>query len=1030
MQGTGLCWLDYDGDGSLDLFAVNSYAVVEAARWRREGGLPETALFKNDGGRFEDVSEDAGANFAVRGTGCVAADLDTDGDTDLYVTTATEQLLLWNDGDGHFSEGARDAGVAAFGWHSGAAVGDVNGDGLPDLVVAGYADPLNPVPDAQGGFPATVLGVRDLLFLNEGDGTFREVGAEAGLEVVKFAHGLGVVLTDVDLDDDLDIYLANDTEPDRLYKNVAWPGGAEADPAGLGFRFEEVAAQANVADPGAGMGVASGDYDGDVRPDLFVTNLRGQGHGVFRSRDGPPVPSFTDERLVFGPDLFSGSGWGVSWADLDLDTDLDVVLANGHVPLTDLAEDAQVPQAFENRTAQGDVARFTDASKSMGIADVGKLNARGSAVADYDSDGDLDVAIAVVGGPLLLAREPGGRADGGSRSSSPASRPATRVTVTLPGGRKLVREAQAGSSYASSEDPRLHFGLGAAERVDSVEVRWPGGAETRLDDVEANQLLRLEPPEDDDVADAAAEDYLLPGCERDRADTRSVARVWNEALLDAIRRDTPAPTVHARNLFHVSAAMWDAWAAYEPGADGYFVDEKHDDADVQAAREAAISYAAYRVLLHRYSIAAGLEETFSELASTMEDLCYDIDYVSTEGDSPAAFGNRIAATVIERGRDDGSLEETRYVDTDYKPVNPPLVVAESGRGHARSGPLAAAGARTDRRAERPAHPRQGAELHRPALGPRGFLRAARVGRGAAHRPGTGAASGRPGRRAVQADGARRDPALEPARSRRRGDGRHRAGRSRRQLAGDDGRQRARRESGDREAVSAEPRPARRTTRARWRSSGRTVPSPRRRQVTGTPWRTRSPTHPGSCDGSAAVARAVSPLEWDVKLYLALNGAVHDAAVAAWGVKGFYDSARPISMIRYMGGKGQSSDPSGPAYDPRGLPLDPGLVEVITAESSAPGGRHAHLADHRGEIAIKAWRGNPEDPRDAEGRSGLDPRGRLAALSAADLRHAGLRRVRLRPQHVQPRGGRGADGVHRRSLLPGRRVRVARPCPAT
>ena len=167
-----------------------------------------------------------------------------------------------------------------------------------------------------------MLGVRDLLFLNNGDATFREVGAEAGLEVVKFAHGLGVVLTDVDLDDDLDIYLANDTEPNRLYKNVAWPGGEKADPAGLGFRFEEVAAQAGVADPGAGMGVASGDYDGDVRPDLFVTNLREQGHGVFRTGDAElPPPSFTDERLVFGPDLFAGSGWGVSWADLDLDTD-------------------------------------------------------------------------------------------------------------------------------------------------------------------------------------------------------------------------------------------------------------------------------------------------------------------------------------------------------------------------------------------------------------------------------------------------------------------------------------------------------------------------------------------------------------------------------------------------------------------------------------------------------------------------------------------------------------------------------------
>ncbi len=116
-------------------------------------------------------------------------------------------------------------------------------------------------------------------------------------------------------------------------------------------------------------------------------------------------------------------------------------------------------------------------------------------------------------------------------------------------------------------------------------------------------------------------------------------------------------------------------------------------------------------------------------------------------------------------------------------------------------------------------------------------------------------------------------------------------------------------------------------------------------------------------------KQLSPLEWDVKLYLALNGAVHDAAVAAWGVKGFYDSARPISMIRYMGGKGQSSDPGGPSFDPRGLPLVPGLVEVITAESSAPGERHAHLAGNRGEIAIKAWRGNPEDPETQKGGVG-------------------------------------------------------------
>jgi hypothetical protein len=165
-------------------------------------------------------------------------------------------------------------------------------------------------------------------------------------------------------------------------------------------------------------------------------------------------------------------------------------------------------------------------------------------------------------------------------------------------------------------------------------------------------------------------DYLMADCHRRDFQGWSVARVWDEALLDAIRRDVPAPTVHARNLFHTSAAMWDAWAAYDSQADGYFVHEKVRADDIHAAREAAISYAAYRLLLWRYSRAAGLQETFDELAATMRSLCYRIDFVSTEGDSPAALGNRIAAAAIAYGKRDGSLEQQRYVDTDYQPVNP------------------------------------------------------------------------------------------------------------------------------------------------------------------------------------------------------------------------------------------------------------------------------------------------------------------------------------------------------------------------
>jgi ASPIC/UnbV protein/VCBS repeat protein len=498
MMGGGLCWLDYDRDGWLDLFVVNGFSQADRDDWQAAGGLPTSRLFANEGGTFADVTEESGAGLAVRGQGCVAADLDLDGNTDLVVTTAERSALLWNEGDGTFTEGAEAAGVGAFGWLAGAAVGDVSGDRWPDLLLTGYVDLANRTSEATLGFPNTFRGWRDLLFVSQGpDGsgraTFREVGAEAGLEVAGFEYGLGALFSDLEQDGDLDLYLVNDTNPDRLYENVPWPGGAEADPAGLGFRFEERAAAAGVADPGAGMGVAAGDYDGDGRSDLVVTNARGQVHGVFASR--PPdenEPSFADVRSDLGIDLEGATGWGVSWADLDLDTDLDLVLANGHVPVTDLAADSEPLQAFENLAAQGKAGRFEDVGSAIGLDEVGPLLGRGSAAADYDNDGDLDLAVVALGGSLVLL-ENTGAAGNWLEVQLDGFDPGAEVTVVLPDGRELRREVQAGSSYLSSEDPRSHFGLGDASRV-SLVVRWPGGRVARVDGVAANQLVVVEPP--------------------------------------------------------------------------------------------------------------------------------------------------------------------------------------------------------------------------------------------------------------------------------------------------------------------------------------------------------------------------------------------------------------------------------------------------------------------------------------------------------------------------------------------------------
>jgi Na+-translocating ferredoxin:NAD+ oxidoreductase RnfD subunit len=480
-MGGGLCWLDYDNDGWLDLYVVNSYSIVgDMTQWRRRGGTPRAALFRNERGKFVDVSRGSGANVSLRGSGCVAGDLNGDGHTDLYVTAAGYDALLWNRGDGTFAEGARAAGIKTFGWHSGASIGDVNADGRPDLYVTGYADLNNPVPAAAGGFPSNYWPVRDRLYLNLGRGAngrsrFREVAQQVGVEANQVDHGLGVVFTDYNGDGRLDLYVANDTDPNRLLENVP----SEAPP---GFRLQERPRNDVVADSQAGMGVASADFNGDASPDLFVTNSHRQLHGVFGSRTG----GFSDSRRSFAPAFDTRfAGWGVSWSDLDLDGDLDVVLANGAIPVRHLARDAEPVQVLESREA-----RVLDVSRDvLGRAGV-RVNGRGLAAADYDNDGDVDVAISSIAGPLALLRNSGSRGHWLVVAFARFS-PGARVTVELADGRRLVREVQAGSSYLSSEDPRVHFGLGPVAKVKTLLVRFPDRRTVRRTDVTADQVVTI-----------------------------------------------------------------------------------------------------------------------------------------------------------------------------------------------------------------------------------------------------------------------------------------------------------------------------------------------------------------------------------------------------------------------------------------------------------------------------------------------------------------------------------------------------------
>jgi hypothetical protein len=454
--------------------------------------------------------------------------------------------------------------------------------------------------------------------------------------------------------------------------------------------------------------------------------------------------------------------------------------------------------------------------------------------------------------------------------------------------------------------------------------------------------------------------YVIEDCTPVERDGHSVARIWDEQLLALIRQVVPAPTVHARNLFHTSAAMWDAWAAYDDEADGYFVAEKHSAPDVTAAREAAISFAAYRILLWRYFQVTALDVADEQLAETMASLCYRTDYATTEGDNPAALGNRIAEAVIAYGATDGALEGQRYTDDSYRPVNEPLIVAEPGTVMAdpsRWQPLA-----LERQVSQNGVPIPG--QIQTFIGPNwGHVTSFGLPPSDA---GVPIDPGPPPELGGSTDQAFKDAAIEviryssmldPADGETLDAGPGSLGDN--PLGSNDG------DGYAENPVTGEPYEDNTTLRADfaralaefWADGPQSETPPGHWNVVAN---TVSDT-PGFHFRIGGDGEGVDRLEWDVKLYLALNGAVHDAAIAAWGLKGHYDSARPISMIRYMGGLGQSSDPNGPSYDPGGLPLVDGLVEVITPESSAAGARHVHLADHVGEIAILAWQGFPADP---------------------------------------------------------------------
>ena len=503
MSGAG-GWLDFDQDGDLDIYIVQGHGDSKGAR---SPGAESNRLFRNLGdGRFEDATEAAGLGDRGFGCGLAVGDIDNDGDTDLYVTNFGRNTLYENLGNGTFRDITEAAGVGGTYWSTSAAFADLDGDGLLDLYVANYLlyDPR--VHEACRGnakklpaycHPNKYDGAPDSLYLNRGGGRFEDISRQAGVAVQGriLSKGLGLLPTDYDRDGDVDLLVANDSTPNFLWRNL-----------GKG-RFEDAALEAGVALNTSGqaeacMGIDSGDVDGDGLDDVYITNFSeetdtlylGEGDGFFEDatfRSGLGKPTYLP--LGFGTRLF----------DFDLDGDLDIYVARGHIMdnLQEIYPKTQIRHAQPDQLFVGDgKGRFVDRSASAGAWFGEARVGRAVATADFDSDGDLDLLVVNCGGRTALLENHsadagvhhwiGLRLVGRGRVARDAYGAIVQVGAvgSLPAREFEVRSC---SSYAAAADARLLIGLGRETTVPSVTVRWSDGRRERFTGISIDRYHTL-----------------------------------------------------------------------------------------------------------------------------------------------------------------------------------------------------------------------------------------------------------------------------------------------------------------------------------------------------------------------------------------------------------------------------------------------------------------------------------------------------------------------------------------------------------
>ena len=481
--GAGAALLDYDLDGDLDLYVVNGWRLDGVEVVDRGGN----ALYQNTGGgAFVDVTAATGVGDRGWGTAVAVGDIEGDGDPDLFVTNFGRDVLYRNIG-GRFEAVESDAGID--GWSSSSVFFDGDGDGDEDLFVTGYIEAtLEEVLQAEVGLrwkntevmrgPFGFEGLANRYFTNDGSGHFSDATDVAGLDDPGLFYSFGVAATDLDADGLVDLYVANDSNPNYLYRNLG------------GGRFEEVGLWSGAALDHrglaqAGMGIATADYDSDGLPDLFVTNFADDTCTLYRNLGRM---AFEDVSAAVGlvEPTFDPLSWGTVFADFDLDGDLDLFVANGHIyPQADAVPDVKTSFAQSNQVLEYVDGVFREVSAAAGPGLAVRESSRGVAVGDIDNDGDLDLVIANMDARPTVLRNESSRLGEWMIVDAPA---AEAVEVTAD-GRTWRRQRVRGGSYASSSDGRFHFGLGRITGQLDVRVIWPDGAETELPRVTPGQII-------------------------------------------------------------------------------------------------------------------------------------------------------------------------------------------------------------------------------------------------------------------------------------------------------------------------------------------------------------------------------------------------------------------------------------------------------------------------------------------------------------------------------------------------------------